>query len=87
LEEEAIEELEERFFSHGIRELPSTPPMKLFPPRVMWEEDPELGKEEDAGLGLYEALGLGWYEEQGLGDADLPIGSWRSAAVGLHPLR
>jgi hypothetical protein len=35
LEEEAIEELEERFFSHGIRELPSTPPMKLFPPRVM----------------------------------------------------
>lgn len=59
MEEEANEELDERFFSHGIRELPSTPPMKLLPPRVMWEEDPELGNEEDAALGLYEARGLG----------------------------
>jgi hypothetical protein len=31
----------------------------LFPPRVICDEDPELGKEEDAGLGLYEARGLG----------------------------
>jgi hypothetical protein len=59
LDDEANEGVEERFFSHGIRELPSTPPMKLFPPRVICDEDPELGKEEDAGLGLYEACGLG----------------------------
>ena len=85
MEEEANDGFDERFFSHGMRELPSTPPMKLFPPpRVMWEEDPELGKEEDAGLGLYEARGLGWYEEQGLAEADL-IGSGRACGGGLHP--
>jgi hypothetical protein len=59
LEEEAYDELNGSVFSHGMRELPSTPPIKLFPPIVICEEDPELGKEDDAGLGLYEARGLG----------------------------
>lgn len=73
---------EERFLSHGMRELPSTPPKKLLPPpSVICDEEPELGKEDE----LYEARGLGWYDEQGLGEADPPIGSARSAARGLHP--
>ena len=46
LEEEADEDADERFFSHGMRELPSALGLAAY------DDEAGLGKEEEAGLGL-----------------------------------
>lgn len=53
LEEEADEDADERFLSHGMREVPSTLAL------AAQEDEAGLGKEDDPGLGLQEAQGLG----------------------------
>lgn len=78
-DEEADEDDDERFFSHGIRELGSVLGL------VVKGEERGLGIDEETGLGLYEAMGLGLYDEQGLADIDPPVMFMHS--TGLHPLR
>lgn len=46
MEEEADDDAEERFLSHGMRELPSAFGLATY------EDDAGLGKEEEPGLGL-----------------------------------
>lgn len=46
LEEEADEDADERFLSHGMRELPSALGLAAY------DDEAGLGKEEEAGLGL-----------------------------------
>lgn len=80
MDEEAGDD--ERFLSHGMRELLLMLLMKLLECAI-YEEEAGLAKEEEEGLGLYDARGLGWYEEHGLGEAEPPMISAFSG--GLHP--
>lgn len=85
LDEEAPEEVDERFLSHGISELASAPIIELLV-FMMKDEAAGLAKDEEAGLGLYDALGLCWFEEYGLAEVEPPTISIRSTG-GLLPFR
>lgn len=73
------EEPEDKFLSHGTRELGSAVLMIL----VAYCDETGLGKEDEVGLGWKDAPGLGWYDEQGLTVAEATMVF--VCSTGLHP--